>query len=53
MYKRTDKKSFMIGYKNNNGVRKFTKVDTAAKMIKLIRLHMITNNESSLEIKRI
>ena len=48
-----DKKSFMIGYKNNNGVRKFTKVDTAAKMIKLVREHMITNNESSLEIKRL
>ena len=53
MYKRTDKKSFIVGYKNDNGVRKFIKVDTAAKMIKLVREHMVTNNEASLEIKRL
>lgn len=53
IYKSTDKKSFMIGYKNNDGARKYIKVNTAPKMIKLVREHMVTNNESSLEIKRL
>lgn len=52
-YHRKNKKSFMIGYKDNNGMRKFIKVDSAGKMIKLVREHMINNNESVLEIKRL
>ena len=50
---KSNKKSFMIGYKNNNGVRKFIKVDSASKMIKLVKQHMIDNDDRTLEIKRI
>lgn len=48
-----DEQSFMISYKNENGMRKFIKVNSANKMIKLVKQHMIENNERFLEIKRI
>ena len=50
---RTNNKSFMIGFKNKNGIRKFIKIDSSAKMIKFVKEHMIINNESTLEIKRL
>lgn len=50
---KANKQSFMIGYRNNNGIRKFIKVDSASKMIKLVKQHMIDNNEVILEIKRL
>ena len=43
----------MIGYKDKDGMRKHIKVDSTSKMIKLVREHMINNNESVLEIKRL
>ena len=50
---KSNKKSFMIGYKNINGVRKYIKVDSSSEMIKLVKEHMIYNNELTLEIKRL
>lgn len=52
-YYRLNAQSFIIGYKNKNGVRKFVKVDSAAKMIRRVRLHLIENNELYLEIKKL
>ena len=52
-YPRKNKQSFMVGYRNDKGMRKFIKVDSTSKMIKLVKQHMIENNEKTLEIKRL
>ena len=42
----------MIGHKIN-GKKEFIKVDSAVKMIKLVREYLINNNETIVEIKRL
>lgn len=46
------KKSFMIGHKVDNK-KVFVKVDSAVKMIKLVREYLVNNNETIVEIKRL
>lgn len=45
-------KSFMISHKVD-GKKEFIKVDSAVKMIKLVREYLVNNNETIVEIKRI
>lgn len=46
------KKTFMIGHKIN-GKMSYTQVDSAVKMIKYIRQHMVNDNVSNIVIQRI
>lgn len=46
------KKTFMIGHKIN-GKMSYTQVDSAVKMIKYIRQHMVNDNVSAVTIQRI
>lgn len=48
----TNNKSFMIGYKEDNK-KKFMRFDSSSKMIKFIKQHLIDNNNTYVEIKRI
>lgn len=45
-------KSFMISHKVD-GEKVFIKVDSAVKMIKLVREYLVNNNETIVEIKRL
>lgn len=51
-YSAHSRKHYMIGHKEN-GKKTFIKVDSPAKMLKLVRKYIVEGNEIIIEIKRV